>query len=86
MYNLMHWLFKQQSEFWEMILGYCNKLFFYKELVGSALSPQSCLYFQGFQGSNLLNVCLVVLPSNLCLRGIEWFSGFKINIIFDQWF
>ena len=34
-------------------------LFFYKEL-GSGLSPQSCLYFQGFRGSKLLNGCLVV--------------------------
>ena len=32
---------------------------FYKQL-GSDLSPQSCLYFQSFQGSELLNGCLVV--------------------------
>ena len=29
----------------------------------SGLSPQSCLYFQGFG----VQSCLVVLPSNLCL-------------------
>ena len=45
-------------------------LFFYKQL-GSGLSPQSCLYFQGFWVSKLLNGCLVVLPSNLCLRGLQ---------------
>ena len=32
---------------------------FYKQL-GSGLSTQSCLYFQGFRGSKLLNGCLVV--------------------------
>ena len=43
---------------------------FYKRLE-SGLSPQSCLYFQGFWGSKLLNDCLVVWPSNLCLQGIQ---------------
>ena len=32
---------------------------FYKQLE-SGLSTQSCLYFQGFRGSKLLNGCLVV--------------------------
>ena len=54
-------------------------LFFYKQH-GPRLSPQSCLNFPGFQGSELLNGCLVVLPSNLCLRGIQKFSRFKIDI------
>ena len=31
---------------------------FYKQL-GSGLRPQSCLYFQGFRSSKLLNGCLV---------------------------
>ena len=31
---------------------------------GSGLSPQSCLYSQGFRGSELLNGCVVVWPSN----------------------
>ena len=39
---------------------------FYMQL-RSGLSPQSSLYFQGFQGSKLLNFCLVVLRSNLGL-------------------
>ena len=43
--------------------------FSYKQL-GSGLSPQSCLYLQGFWGPKLLNGCLVVWPSNLCLRRI----------------
>ena len=34
-------------------------LIFYKQL-GSGLSPESCLYFQGFRGSKLLNGCLVL--------------------------
>ena len=59
-------------------------LFFHQQL-GRGLSPQSCLYFQGFGGSKLLNSCLVVWPSNLCLRGIRQFSGFKFNI-YDQCF
>ena len=58
--------------------------FFYKQL-GSGLSPQSCLYFEGFGDSKLLNGCLVVWTSNLCLRGIHQFSGLKIDIS-DQWF
>ena len=41
-----------------------NTLFFYKRL-GSDLCPQSCLYFQSFRDSRLLNGCLVVSPSNL---------------------
>ena len=40
--------------------------------LGSGLSPQICLYFQGFWGSKLLNGCLVVSPSNLC----EKYSNF----------
>ena len=44
--------------------------FFYKQL-GSDLSPQRCLYFQGFWGSKLLNGCFVVLPSKICLRVIQ---------------
>ena len=43
--------------------------FLYKQL-GSGLSPQNCLYLQGFRGPKLLNGCLVVWPSNLCLRRI----------------
>ena len=42
----------------------------YKQLE-SGLSPKSCLYFPGFWGSKLLNGCLVVRPSNLCLQGIQ---------------
>ena len=44
--------------------------FFYKQLE-SGLSPESCLYSQGVRGSKLLNLCLVVWPSNLCLRVME---------------
>ena len=65
--------------FWQMnnikkstkVLHFC-----YKQL-GSGLSPQSCLYFQGFWGSKLLN--------NPCLQGMQYFSGFKVDI-YDQWF
>ena len=41
------------------ILFFQQILFFYKQ-VGSGLSPQICLYFQGFRGSKLLNDCLIV--------------------------
>ena len=37
----------------------CIHLFFYKQL-GSALIPQSFLYFPGFCGGKLLSACLVV--------------------------
>ena len=42
----------------------------YKQL-GSGRSPGRCLYFPGFWGSKLLNGCLVVRPSNICLRGMQ---------------
>ena len=63
-----------------LICSLFSKLhFFYKQL-GSGLSPQRCLYFQNFRGSNLLKDCLVVWSSNLCLRGIQGFSRIKIDI------
>ena len=34
--------------------------FFFYKLLRSGLSPESCLYFQGFRSSKLLNGCLVV--------------------------
>ena len=34
-------------------------------IIWSDLNPRSCLYFQGFWGSTLLNGCLVVWPNNL---------------------
>ena len=57
---------------------------FYKQL-GSDLSPQICFYFQGFWRSKMLNGCLIFSPSNPCLPGIHWFSGFK-TVIHDPWF
>ena len=36
------------------------KLIFFSKQLGSDISPQSCLYFQRFQGSKLVNACLVV--------------------------
>ena len=62
----------------------CYYTFFYKQL-WSGLSPQSCLYFQGFRDSKLLNVWLVFWPSNLCLQGMQEISEFKSDIC-DQWF
>ena len=51
-----------------------------KSVLRSVLGPRSCLYFQGFWGSKLLNGCLVVWPGNWGLLGIKWFSGFKTDI------
>ena len=48
----------------------CRNTLFYTQL-GSARIPQSCLFFQDFRGSKLLNGCLIVWPSNLCLLGIQ---------------
>ena len=69
------------SAIFENLSNLLYTLFFYKQL-GLGLSPQGYLYFQRFWGSKLLNGCLVVPPSNLCLQGIQWFSGLKIH----QWF
>ena len=44
--------------------------FLYKQL-GPSVSPQNCLYSQGFWRSNMLSGCLVVGPSNLCLQVIQ---------------
>ena len=56
--------------------------FFYKQL-GSGLSPQSCLFFQVAWGLKLLNGCLLVWPSNLCLQEYSNFEDsrpmFKIS-------
>ena len=43
----------------EMSVLHSVHLFFYKQL-GLGLSPQHCLYFQGFWDSTFLNDCLVV--------------------------
>ena len=53
---------------------------FYKQLASAVKDA----YIQSFRGSKLLNSWLVVLPSNLCLWGMQ-FSEFKIDI-YDQWF
>ena len=42
-------------------------LYFFKQL-WSELSPESCLYFQGFRGSKLLNGFLLVWQSNLAFE------------------
>ena len=56
--------------------------FFYKQL-GSGLNPQSCLFFQVAWGLKLLNGCLLVWPSNLCLQEYSNFEDsrpiFKIS-------
>ena len=71
---------------WATKAGYVENFIpkhFHKQL-GSGLSPHISLYFQGFQGSKLLYGCLVIWPSSLCLRPMQEFSGFKIDIQ-DQW-
>ena len=52
---------------------------FYKQLV-SGPSPQICLYFQGFQSSDLLNRCVVVWPKKQILIVFQWFLAFFIDI------
>ena len=46
-------------------------LIFFNKQLDSGLSPQSCLHFQVFWDLKLLNGCLVVRPSNLCVREIQ---------------
>ena len=49
---------------------------FYKQL-GIGASPQSCLYIRDFQGSKLLNGCLVVWPNKQILNVFQWFFTFR---------
>ena len=44
---------------------------FYEQL-GSGTGSQSCLYFQDFQGSNLLYICLVAWPNTQILSIFQW--------------
>ena len=46
-------------------------LIFFNKQLDSGLSPQSCLHFQVFWDLKLLNGCLVVRPSNLCVREMQ---------------
>ena len=39
---------------------FCYTLILIYKQLGSGVIPQSCLYFQGFMGSKLFNVCLAV--------------------------
>ena len=39
---------------------FCYTLIFIYKQLGSGVSPQSCLYFQGFMGSKLFNVSLAI--------------------------
>ena len=57
--NLENWSFDNVSFF-----QLRTALIFFYEKLGSDLSPQSCLYFRGFQGSNWLNGWLVVKEYN----------------------
>ena len=45
---------------------------FYKQ-IGLGTCPQSWLYTQDFQGSNLLNGCLIVWPNKQILNVFLWF-------------
>ena len=63
---------------WEILHVFCKQL-------DSGFSPESCLYFQDFWASKLLNECLVVWPIHQYLQGILQISWFRINI-YDQWF
>ena len=67
------------------IISLQDTLICYYKHLGSYLSPQSCLHFQCFWDSKLLNGCLVVWLSNLCLRRIQHFSGIKAYV-YHQWF
>ena len=49
------------------------------------LTPQSCLHFQVFRILRLLNDCLIVWPSKLYLRGMQWFLKFTTGI-YNHWF
>ena len=51
--------------------------YFFLQELGSGLIPQSCLYFEVVWDSKLLNGCLVVWPSNLCLQKHSNFEDSK---------
>lgn len=62
-----------------MLARYSTYLFY--EQQGSVATPQSCLYFRVFQGSKLLNGCLVVWLNKQILKVFpDFFSGFTIDI------
>ena len=72
------------------IIGYrhaqTSRLRFFLKQLAPGLTPQSCLYFSGFlrfQASKLLNGFWLVWPSNLCLPGIQYLSGFRIDILWS---
>ena len=50
--------------------------FFYKQ-PGSDSNHQSCLYFQDFQGSKLLNVCLVVCTIKQSWTLFQWIFSIR---------
>ena len=62
---------------------YFEIYFFYKQL-GSCSNPQSYLYLQGFQGSELLNACLVVWPYKQILSVFQKFFSIRywIDIVY----
>ena len=63
---------------WFIVFTLSTTLIFFNKQLSSGLS-------HGFWGPKLFNCCSVVSTSDLCLRGIQWLSGFKSNI-YDQRF
>ena len=56
--------------------------FFLNRQLGSGPSPQSCLYFQDFQGSKVLKICFEVWPNTNILSLFKWFSAYVIYMLF----
>ena len=77
----VYWL---ESRRFESAVVYYDMYFFYKQL-GSGLNRQSCLYFQGFRGSKLLNGYLVFDQATCVCEECNNFPWFELNI-YDQWF
>ena len=77
----MHVLFLLLQMFFS---HFCYALIFIYKQLGSVLSSQSSLYFQGFLASKLLNGCLVFWPSNQCLQGMKQFQDSKSTFLISD--
>ena len=81
--NQDHDLPKLYLENFLLILVLCFYFHEWNQTSFAGPSSQNCLYFQDFQGSDLLNVCLVVWPNSSLIQILimfQWFPSFVIDM------
>ena len=71
--------------FWCFSQIFAMHLFLFINNYGQASALEVALCFPDFLGSKLLNGCLVVWPSNLCLQGIQQFQDSKSTFIIGDY-